>query len=41
MSMDTCMGPRSRIKSFMAAKMGRSGHPVQKDGGRAGSGSGM
>jgi hypothetical protein len=34
MSADTWCGPSSRSTSFIAVKIGRSGHPVQKPGGR-------
>src|SRR6185295_814651 len=34
MSQLTWWGPSSRSTSFMAAKIGRSGQPVQNDGGR-------
>src|SRR5690606_96524 len=36
MSADTCDGPSSRSTIFMAVKIGRSGQPVQKPAGRAG-----
>src|ERR1700730_15141452 len=35
MSQLTWCGPSSRSTSLMAVKIGRSGHPVQNDGGRA------
>ena len=38
MSAATCTGPISRRSSFMAENTGRSGQPVQKVGGRGGSG---
>ena len=34
MSQLMCRGPSSFSKSLMAVKMGRSGQPVQKEGGR-------
>jgi len=34
MSQLTWCCPSSRSSSFIAVKIGRSGHPVQKDGGR-------
>ena len=36
MSQLMCSGPSSRCSSFMAVKIGRSGQPVQKPGGRGG-----